>query len=85
MRHLKNWHPKRRVDGKGSRSNEERADSAQAALSAYLQAKGQRPEADDLTGELSDLLADLFHYAASEGIYLENNILTARMHFDAER
>ncbi len=85
MKRLANWKPQKRIDGPGSRSNEERACSGEVALTAYLKYKGERMRSIELSDDLSDLLADLYHYAASEGLDLENNIKTAEMHFNAEQ
>lgn len=87
MEHLKNWKASKRVDGKGTRSNQERANAGRTALSAYAACRDEKemliPE--ELLYSLTDLVADLFHYAASIGHDPEAIGTTALMHFDAER
>jgi hypothetical protein len=86
MKHIKNWKASKRVDGKGSRSNGERAACAGSAVTAYFVAKEGRPVAyDELSSCLGDMLADLYHYAASEGIEPERIAALAQLHFDSER
>lgn len=87
MKHLKNWKASKRIDGKGSWSNQERADAGENSLIAYASFKeekeGLTPE--ELNGSLSDLVADLLHYAASIGHDPEVISKTALMHFEIER
>ena len=87
MKRLKNWKASKRVDGKGSRSNQERADAGENSLVAYAVFKNEKemlmPE--ELYYSLSDLVADLYHYAASIGQDPEMIGQNALMHFDAER
>lgn len=87
MKHLKNWKPSKRVDGKGSRSNQERADAGENSLIAYAEFKEEKEvlAPEELSGSLSDLVADLFHYAASLGHDPEVISKTALMHFESER
>lgn len=85
MRHLKNWNASKRVDGEFCRSNQERADAALKGLQGYMAAREECDLEGDIRTDLTDLLADLYHYAASQGIDLEDMIHTAKHHFESER
>ena len=85
MKHLKNWKASKRVDGKGSRSNQERANCAKIALDAYGIAKEGREVYGAVGACLSDILADLFHYAASQGVDPAKLAGLATLHFESER
>jgi hypothetical protein len=66
-------------------TNRTRALRAETALRNYVEAKGEAFEANG--SEISDLIADLLHLAASsdqgeDGV--ETTLRLARMHFDAE-
>jgi hypothetical protein len=66
-------------------SNDTRAERAQNALRAYIEAKGEAFE--NSTSEIADLIADLLHLAVrtDEGEdAAESALRLARMHFDAE-
>lgn len=84
MKHLKNWKPSKRVDGKEGRSNQDRADMAYEAMQHYLKMKGEYHRQDD-PGDVTDLMADLLHYAASIGMQPVQQTETALIHFESER
>lgn len=85
MKAMSNWNPSKRIDGEFCRTNQERADAALKGLYGYTATRDDRDVEDDIRTDLTDLLADLYHYAASQGIDLDNVIPTARHHFEAER
>lgn len=64
-----------------------RAQHALAALIAYRRAKGESMEGahpDDRKSEISDLVADLLHYAAGEGHDLKSILFCAESNAGAE-
>lgn len=73
---------RRRKKDEAGISNEERAERAATACSAYSQTKGTD---DDMEACIGDLMADLLHYAASEGLDPETLHRRAIMHFEDER
>lgn len=85
MPKLKGWNPRRRIDGTGTRRNADRADAGLTAVSAYARTKPDLNRYDSDSDLLTDLLADLYHYAASIGIDIRNNIKSAEFHFESER
>lgn len=85
MKAISNWNPTKRIDGEFCRTNQERANAALKGLHGYTVAREDRDLEEDIRTDLIDLLADLYHYAASQGIDLEDVIPTARRHFEAER
>lgn len=82
MSHLKGWRPNRRIDGKGTPTNEERADMAMQAVNAYADVHGS---SGDEGSDLQDCLADLLHFAASIGLDPHTITSTALTHFETER
>lgn len=82
---LKNWKASKRVDGRFCRSNQDRVNAAEAGLWGYALEKEGRLGYDDIRAMLIDLQSDLYHYAASQGIDLEEIITSARMNFESER
>ncbi len=72
---------KRKKDEAGI-CNEDRADRAATACEAYSQTKGTD---DDMESSIGDLMADLLHYCAQEGLDPERMRDRAWMHFEAER
>jgi hypothetical protein len=62
-------------------SNEIRAESARAALDAYLHLQGSSGERQF---EIIDLVADLLHLAAYEGLDTRAISTKAELHFQAE-
>lgn len=62
-------------------NNRDRADFARRAMEAYTAAKG----GDEPQSELVDLLSDLRHYAAEEGLDFESALGTSEMHFEEEK
>jgi hypothetical protein len=68
---------------------DERLDHARAALTAYVQAKGEpTPEGPDdyQDTDASDLIADLLHLQKHLGFRDEDaSLATARMHYEAEQ
>jgi hypothetical protein len=66
-------------------TNKTRARRAEIALQNYIEDRGEAYEAS--SSEISDLIADLLHLAASldQGEdAVESSLRLARMHFDAE-
>ena len=60
--------------------------NAMTALSAYLAAKGDVCDAEQLTEEeMGDLVADLRHLAAARGLDWERVSALASLHYAAER
>lgn len=82
MKHLKGWRPKRRIDGKWTRCNLDRALAGETGVMAWSEVAGS---SDDRTSDLGDCLADLCHYAAWLGIEPSELLETAITHFEAER
>lgn len=67
-------------------TNEQRARWAEAALQAYATGKeGGEALYDEPALVVSDLLADLMHYAAREAIDIRVCYTRARGHFEEER
>jgi hypothetical protein len=75
-------------------SNETRAERAENALRAYVEAKGEVFEND--RSEIADLIADLLHLLARDHTpeevvlpwqkdVIQSTLDLAQMHFDAER
>jgi hypothetical protein len=64
-------------------SNGVRAERAGAVLYAYWQAAGDTYDPVNET-TLSDLLADLLHWANGEGISFDDALARGRMHYEAE-
>ena len=86
MRHIKNWKASKRVDGKNTPSNKDRAYCAEVVLEYYYEVKEGRVKAhDSLDTCLLDLLSDLSHYAASQGIEPERLFHVAYINFQSER
>jgi hypothetical protein len=85
MKPIRNWKASKRVDGKSGRSNQDRADCAKVALDAYGIAKEGREAYDSVEACLSDLLADIYHYSASQGIDPTKIAELAVIHFESER
>jgi len=85
MAKLKGWRPKRRVDGAGNRCNADRAEAGLTVVLAYARTKPDLNRYDSDSDLLTDLLADLYHYAASIGVDLAQNAQSAKFHFEVER
>lgn len=64
--------------GGPDRTNEDRIDTGRQIVDAYGQAMGQDES------NLSDLLADLMHYAKSEKLDFDAEVERGRFHFEAE-
>ena len=62
-------------------TNADRQNLAARTLRYYAEAKGENPESCDLV----DLLADLMHYAAREGIDFHGFLECAGHHFNTEQ
>lgn len=83
---IKNWKARKRVDGKGTPNNKERAYSAEKVLLYYDEAKeDSREDFGSSDSVLIDLLSDLCHYAASQGIEPERILRMASYNFEDER
>ena len=79
-----------------STSNGTRAERAEQALHAYLEAKCYTFELDDTEAHITDLIADLLHMAARDleedsddesedkDAVIDRILRVARLHFDAE-
>lgn len=66
----------------------ERLEHAQAAISAYLTAKGEKPPANENEMEdtyASDLIADLLHLQKALGNDIDLTIDRSKMHYEAEQ
>lgn len=61
-------------------NNKDRADFAREAMEAYTARKGS----DEPQTDLVDLLGDLRHFAAEEGLDFEAAVQTSLMHFEEE-
>lgn len=70
--------------------NEERAACAQAAVEAYAAAKIDNTtdlwdfSAQDAQDRLTDLLADLRHWASQNGLDFEQSLRSSQSHFECE-
>lgn len=62
-------------------SNNDRADIARTVTTQYMATKGSD---DDLETGITDLLADLMHLCAAQGVDFERALGLAREHFNAE-
>lgn len=86
MKPIRNWKASKRADGKNTPSNKDRAYCAEVVLEHYYEVKEGRPTAyDSLDTCLIDLLSDLSHYAASQGIEPERLFHAASLNFESER
>jgi hypothetical protein len=66
-------------------SNEDRAERARNALEEYHEDNEDAfGELESEAGVLVDLLTDLMHYCAENGISFKRKLATARIHFEAE-
>jgi len=65
-------------------SNEERAQVAQAALEARGLLPGDEYGPDEITEAVTDLIADLLHFADTSGADARQVFLRAWEHFTAE-
>lgn len=63
-------------------TNGERAAWAALACSSFADAVGMEDE--DFPTVISDLMANLLHLAAQEGMCVESLLARAKMHYDAE-
>lgn len=64
--------------------NDERAEWAASAVDAFADITNMRNAGEDDETILTDLLADLRHWADREGIDWKAVVTTAEMHYDAE-
>lgn len=80
MKHLKGWRGNKDVDGTGI-TNDDRVERAEVAIAAY------RAHAGDMEDESHgrDLITDLCHYFASNGIDYRTQIDWALSSFEEER
>ncbi|MDA8140775.1 MAG: hypothetical protein M0036_19175 [Desulfobacteraceae bacterium] len=60
-------------------TNQERIERAMTAMSS-----ANYGENDSLDAGMCDLIADLLHFCAQEGLDFDSILNTARMHFEAE-
>lgn len=67
-----------RKKDEGGTTNATRAEQGAACVEAY-------PSIEAYREEVVDVLADIFHYCDREGFDVEQNIATAKMHWEAER
>jgi hypothetical protein len=80
-KHDKNWKANKDVDHCGI-TNADRVERAAAALSAYSEMRGTDESLED---DCADLMADLMHFAASEGFGAEKLHQRAEFNFQSER
>lgn len=66
-------------------TNEERADHAYEALTAYLRSKGEPHVAPAEEYEISDLICDLLHCGDRCGFHHQDILDQALMHYTAEK
>lgn len=71
-----------RLTKKQKEENVERSTRGGAALDAY---RDQYDNGEPDNDVLSDLLADLMHYAAGEKLDFHERLATAQMHYNAEK
>ncbi len=86
MKPIKHWKASKRINGKGSPTNGDRAHVIEMTLPHYYEAKeGHTVAYDALDSCLIDLMSDLFHYAASQGIEPSSLVSSASINFESER
>lgn len=66
------------------RTNEDRAERAMSALNQYVNVEGDDPNANDWQTWLQDMLTDLRHLCARDGLDFDAAVASSEFHFDAE-